>query len=621
MRLSTCLFFLATIAAATPVRAENLLVITADTLRADRLGAYGYKKNPTPAIDRWAAEGVLFEQAYAEVPLTLPSHCTLFTGQFPFTHGVRDNAGFNLAAERVTLAETLREAGYRTAAFVSSYVLHSRFGLSQGFDLYDDSVGDSGGGGLVSSASLRRGAEETTKAFLDWLQTHQTERFFVWVHFYDAHTPYDGTYDGQVARIDKAVSVIDDALRRMKLLEKTHVLFLSDHGESLGEHAESGHGFFVYDSTLRVPWIFRPATRFTPAVGRVDSRFSLLDVFPTVLQLLGVRASPGLQGRSALRAMAGKAVAEEDLYAESYMANFQFGWSPLRSLRSGRFKFIEAPRPELYDLRDDPSETKNIFSEKQALGLQLKERLKALTARFGAGAKATVAIDRETAERLAALGYVALAPPTGATSSGGEDPKDWIGAFEGFQQVLGMLHDKPNPGLFSAIRDLRGQYPGLRGLHTLEGLALERSGRFSEAEGAYLAALLENPENNLVRTNLGQVYLRLRKFREAETQFLESLKRDPSDYRSRNNLGMIYRLDGRLEEASEAFEQVVREVPDYVPGLVNRAIDLARVGRIEDAERMLERALRLDPQNPTVQFHLDQIKRMEEKSRPQIPRS
>ncbi len=616
MRLSSCLFFLAVIAPWTSARAENLLIITADTLRADRLGAYGYKENQTPAIDRWAREGVLFEQAYAEVPLTLPSHCTLLTGQLPFTHGVRDNAGFNLASEQVTLAEILHDAGYRTAAFVSSYVLHSRFGLAQGFDLYDDAVGDSGGSGLVSSASLRRGAAETTKAFLEWLQANQRERFFVWVHFYDAHTPYDGTYDQQVARIDRGVSEIDAALRRLKLLDKTHVLFLSDHGESLGEHGESGHGFFIYDSTLRVPWILRPAEGFSPAARRIDTPFSLLDVVPTVLQLLGLRVAPQLQGRSALRAMAGRPVVDEDLYAESYMANFQFGWSPLRSLRSGGFKFIEAPRPELYDLRTDPSELRNLFSERQALGLQLKERLKALVARFGSGAASTVAIDRETAERLAALGYVALAPPSAGSTGGGDDPKDWIGAFEGFQRILGLLHDKPNPGLFDAIQRLRGKYPELRGLHTLEGLALERSGRFAEAERAYLAALSENPENNLVRTNLGQVYLRLRKFHEAEVQFQESIARDPSDYRSRNNLGMIYRLDGRLEEASKAFEEVVREVPDYVPGLVNRAIDLARKGRLEEADRLLQRALKLDPQNPTIQFHLDQLKTLEEKSKP-----
>ncbi|MFQ5738917.1 MAG: sulfatase-like hydrolase/transferase [Acidobacteriota bacterium] len=588
---------------------DNLLIVSVDTLRADHLSCYGYKLNRTPNIDRWAAEGVRFERAYAEVPLTLPSHSTLFTGTLPFYHGVRDNAGFRLPADRTTLAEVLRDRGYETAAFVSAYVLASRFGLAQGFTTYNEPL-EPRQKAFQATSSLRRTADETTGEFLNWLENRAKKPFFVWVHFYDPHGPYPSGYDHEVSRVDRNIGAIDGALRARNLLPTTHVFFLSDHGESLGEHGESGHGFFVYDSTLRVPWIVRPARSFTPRTKRVSQEFSLLDVLPTALRLLGFSAPPEAQGRSAVGPMLARPVQPRALYAECYLPQLQFGWSPLRSIRLGRHKFIEAPQPELFDLSADPLEQDNLFPREQALGLRLQDQLKEYVGRYSGKdpGNASLKVDSESAQRLAALGYVAMASPgSPRDTTGGADPKDRIQLFEQYQKVLAMLHRKPERRVFEMIADLRRRDPRIQGLFFLEGLANERSGRLDQAGQSYLRAVEENPENTLVLANLGRIYIQLRQPEKAEQAFRAVLSRDPEDYRVRNNLGMLLRLKGRDAESMSEFQSVVEGAPAYVPGWINLGIGLARKQAFEEAEKALRRALELDGESAAAHFHLGRL--------------
>lgn len=598
-----------------PVQAENLLLITVDTLRADRLSCYGYSDNQTPAIDRWASEGALFERAYAEVPLTLPSHASILTGATPLFHGVRDNAGFNLPAERITLAETVRAAGYETAAFVSAYVVASRFGLGQGFDRYDEDFPPPDDG-LMSTDSLRRDGSETTARLLEWLRGRDRDRpFLAWLHLYDPHTPHRGGYDREVSRVDAAVGTIDAELRRSRLLDDTHVILVADHGEGLGEHGEATHGFFIYDSTLQVPWIIRPAKSLQFQVERVREPHSLVDVMPTVLQMLGLEIPAEVQGRGALRALSGRPERARPLYSECLTPQLQFGWSPLHSLRSGRFKFIEAPRPELYDLEEDPEETRNLFAENQAVASRLRRQLLEFEKVHAApgDASAAASLNSEDAARLAALGYVATGSSPASGQQAGADPKDRIEVFEQYQRVLAALHEGGGGDVFQSIAAIRKVDPATRGLSYLEGLAWEREGRLDNALDAYEKAVSEEPDNVLALGSLARAYLRLRMPEKAEAAFRRLLRRDPQDYRSRNNLALLLRMRGQEDEAMRQLQEVVKAAPRYASGWINLGLGQARRGQMERAEASLKRAVELDSENAAAFFYLARVLRAQGK--------
>ncbi|HYN10424.1 MAG TPA: sulfatase [Vicinamibacterales bacterium] len=426
---------------ATP-RPASVILITLDTTRADRLPPYNAGM-PLPAIEGLAREGVVFNRVVAPVPLTLPSHSSLFTGRLPPAHGARVNAE-RLGAGHPLFTERLREAGYRTAAFVGSVVLNKDRGLGRGFDVYDDVISETG------TRRLRRPASEVIDAALAWLNTGDASPFFMWVHLFDAHAPYampeafdaspnGDPYTGAIAIMDAQIGRLLRAVDERKSLDRTAVIVTADHGESLGDHGERGHGIFVYESALRVPLIVR-----WPGVQprRVSDLAQLIDIAPTVLDLEGLPAPP-MDGVSLAPLMRGDRSAlrrrqEQDLrlrsgqadriaYAES-MYPLHHGWSALRSVREGRFKFIEAPRPELYDLESDPHEARNIYDTQPATAA----RLLALLRTFGpAEIAAAPEADAAARERLAALGY---ASPTGGSTPSGPpamwpDPKDMIAVY------------------------------------------------------------------------------------------------------------------------------------------------------------------------------------------------
>ena len=338
-------------------RAFNVLLITLDTTRADALGAYAANGGATPNLDRLARRSVVFEDAITAAPLTLPAHSSLFTAKYPPRHGVRDNGGFVLDADETTLAERLKAAGFRTGGFVGAYVLDRRWGIAQGFDTYFDDFDLARARGPVL-ASVERPANEVADHALAWLESVTSTRFFAWVHFYDAHSPYDPPepyrtrfadhpYAGEVAFVDSQVGRLVDFLEQRHLLDKTIVVVIGDHGESLGEHGESTHGFFVYRSVLHVPF-----TIAAPVEGmrgrRVASTVRSVDLTPTLLDLLGVPMSNAVDGRSLVPLMTG---ASRDLalnaYSEAMYPRYHFGWSELRSLSAGRSHYINAPRPAI----------------------------------------------------------------------------------------------------------------------------------------------------------------------------------------------------------------------------------------------------------------------------------
>ena len=406
---------------------RNVIFITLDTMRADRLPAYGFDAVATPTLDRLAAEGVVFEEAFAAVPLTLPSHATLFTGLYPPRHSVHDNAGAPLAAEFETLAEALASRGLVSAAFVSSAVLASGRGLEQGFNTYSLGKQECPG-----SSRARRPADEVVDESLEWLAGQGASPFFLWIHLYDTHAPirvpfeftlaHGDPYLAAIAYEDSQIARVVDYLEERGLLDESLVVVAGDHGESLGDHGEESHGLFVYDEVLRVPLIVR-GPGIAPA--RVRAAVRLIDVMPTVLDLFGER-SRSLPGVSLTNLMSGAEEAPREVYAESRYPQ-RFGWANLRALRVGRWKIIEAPRPELYDVAADRREGRNVFDANRHVAAGLLDRLRAEYVAHDPASAARV-VDRAVADRLASLGYVA-----GAASQRDDgapaDPKDMIEAF------------------------------------------------------------------------------------------------------------------------------------------------------------------------------------------------
>lgn len=419
-----------------PERAPlGVVIVTLDTTRADRLSAYGYMDAVMPHLDRLAREGIVFDRATSVAPLTLPAHCSLFTGLFPPAHGVHDNADPALSPEHTTLAEILHARGFRTGAFVGSAVLDADRGLSQGFEQYSG-VADGALRDRSRPRPLQRPANETVDEALRWLSGVGDSHFFLWVHLYDPHRPYDppepfrsafrDPYIGEIAFADSQVGRLLDALDRRGQLDRTVVVVAGDHGESLGDHGERDHGVFVYESVLRVPLILS-APHVAP--GRIDDVVRLVDVMPTVLDLLGL-PRPRTDGVSLADAIHGRpGRLDLEAYSESLYPR-RFGWSPLRSLRAGRFKLIEAPRPELYDLERDPFEERNIYEERRSLAGTLQERLAALERGgpvTGRGNGEHRIPGEELQERLASLGYVgSSASPATSARRDLPDPKECI---------------------------------------------------------------------------------------------------------------------------------------------------------------------------------------------------
>lgn len=417
---------------APPAPAHNVVVITLDTTRADHLSPYGYMNVSLPSLERLAGEGVVFDRAISVAPLTLPAHTTLFTGLLPPRHGVRDNAVAALAESQTTLAERLRARGFRTGAFVGSVVVGPERGLAQGFDQY---VGVPSSSQQTPDARQRR-ADDVMGDAIRWLDSTGSSPFLLWAHLYDAHRPYDppepyrttyghNLYVGEIAFMDAQIGRLLGALEARGLLENTVVIVVADHGESLGAHGERDHGIFLYEEVLRVPMIVR-----APGVQpiRVADVVRLTDVMPTILELLRLPPAP-VDGVSLVGLMRGRPSDRSlEAYAESLYPE-RLGWAPLRALRDEEFKFINAPRPELYDLANDPYEEQNLYESRQTVAVRLAARLAALTSgRASLSAEDRPGSTPEWRAQLASLGYVASAPPAPAGRPL-PDPKDCIGTY------------------------------------------------------------------------------------------------------------------------------------------------------------------------------------------------
>ncbi len=598
--------------AAPPVAApKHLVIVTIDTLRADRVGVYGNTTVATPNLDGLARDGVMARHASVHVPLTRPSHISLFTGLYPAEHGIRDNVSPSLGSGVPVLAEILQKNGFKTAAFVSSIVLSKQSGLDRGFAHYSDDF-DIGRDDARFLNTIQKRGDETVAEAIAWLSEPGTERRFAWVHLYDPHDPYEPPepyasryagreYDGEVAWSDELVGRLDQALAAAKLKDETLLVVTSDHGEGLEEHKESVHGFFVYETTLSVPLLMRgPGIPPGTQLGMVART---VDMMPTVLDLLGFAGqTPRVSGRSLVPALRGTPMEDEPAFAESLVPLVHYGWSDLRAVRDGRWKYILAPRPELYDLEQDPGELQNLIDREpqraRAYRSGIEQRLREEQALLRNTGPAAASVPADLLEKLGALGYVSSAGPS-AVKASGADPKDKI---EEYQEVNTLMRG----GLVS-LREGRfaESYSGFqklfaRGIDSFEAhyyaaRALVGLKRWKEAATHYEGAIQKLPAYTAAYAGLAEAYLAAGDATRAMDAVRRGLKVSPDDPRLLEHEGDVARLTGDPAATARAFERVAQLAPRDALIRVKLGELYRDLGRTPDAVRLLQEAVKLDP--------------------------
>jgi Flp pilus assembly protein TadD len=532
-----------------PAGPASVLLVTIDTLRADRVGAYGDAAARTPRLDALAREGVVFERAFSPVPLTLPAHATILTGLLPPEHGVRGNGAFALPAAPATLAEAFQARGLETAAFVAAFPVARRFGLDRGFDAYDDAIQRATG---LHFEFAERRADRVVDAALAWL-AGRSGAVFVWVHLYDPHAPYDppagfrdlDPYRGEIAFADAQLGRLLTAWDARAAAGVTAVA--SDHGEAFGEHAEESHGLFVYDTTLRVPLLLRGPG--IPAGVRVGSPVGLADLAATLSELVGKGPFP--HGRSLARfwgrGRQAAAAEEAALYAETLAPRFDFGWSELRAWREGRYKYVRAPRAELYDVEADPGESRDLKALQPAVAERLAGRLEAALGRMG-DALSHRAPDTEAAERLRALGYVQ--GPGGRGSAA--DPKDKVELARLIARATGPFR---GPAEVAAVyADLASRDPENPLVNFRLADALLRAGRTREAASVFRRVVEAGPRSADPFVGLATACAQLGRLGEAQSVLEQALEVEPGNGQVHYNLGELARLRGDTAEARARYE-------------------------------------------------------------------
>ncbi|MGH9460809.1 MAG: sulfatase-like hydrolase/transferase, partial [Vicinamibacteria bacterium] len=579
----------------------------------------------TPNIDRLAGEGVLFENANTVVPLTLPAHSSILTGTFPMYHGVRDNGGYYLDAEQTTLAETLKENGYATGAFVAAFVLDSRWGLNQGFDRYFDDF-DLAKYETVSLDSVQRRGDEVLAEALDWMDSVRQGPFFSWIHFYDAHTPYEppepylsrydgppfGRYDGEVAYVDSLMGELMSWLEQKGIADSTAVVLLGDHGESLGEHREAAHGFFIYDATTHVPFILKvPSGDF--GGRRVAAQVRVVDVMPTLLELLGVAIPVPVQGESLMRLITGEV---NDLglmaYSESLYPRNHYGWSELKSLRDGTLHYIAAPRPELFELADDPKQQNNLAPQRARTVSELQEALDAMAERYSASdidEQAPVTLDAETQAQLAALGY--LGGPSKIKIDPDKplaDPKDKIDLFNLIKRAGADSSEGRVDEALTKIQKVLGDDPDILEAYSILGNLYVKKEEREKALEAYQDALAREPEFKPALFGLASVYEEMGRLDDAAAGFRRLTEIDPRDNGAFFRLAGVHAQKKEFEEAL-GFLRQARDLGSDRPPLHNLMAECyIGLEQFEEAEREVGVALEMNPDLPSAHYNLALIR-------------
>ncbi len=576
----------------------DVLLITIDTLRADALGFAGNTRVETPTLDRLAGAGRVFDDAHAHNVVTLPSHANILTGLYPYQHGVRENSGFTLPARVPTLATLLKQAGYATGAFVAAYPLDSRFGLSRGFDVYDESFPR--GSDPAEFVMAERRGDQVVAAARSWWNGQRGKRRFLWVHLYDPHAGYvppepfasryrDDLYLGEVAATDSFLAPLLSPFLAGKE-PAALVIVTADHGEALGDHGELTHGLFAYESTLEVPLVVWGAG-VTP--GRDDRAARHVDILPTVLSYLDLKVPPGLPGRSLLAGPDPRSERSES-YFEALTTNLNRGWAPLRGLLRDRKKLIDLPLPELYDLAADPREERNLYDEDRRTTRALRDALP----RESVWPPPKGAVSPEEEASLRSLGYSAGSAPAKAAYGADDDPKNLIGVDGTLHQVVDAYSRRRYEEAAALARQAIAERPDLAEAYEHLALALRQLERQGEAIAALRNALQRGADRPALRRQLGQTLAEAGQAGEA-VAVLEPLADEPqADSATLNALGIALSDAGRHGDAAAVLQRVIGKYPNDPKGFENLGIVALRMDQPEQARARLQRALALNPNLP-----------------------
>jgi len=632
-------------------RTPNVILITLDTVRADHLGCYGNKNIQTPTVDALSRDGIVFERAIAQVPLTWPSHAAILTGMYPFQNGVQDFTGQPLDPRFRSVAQAFKQHGYATGAVVSAFVLDRSWGLSRGFDFYDDAFAPEAFVGRDIGLVDRRAGESVDRA-LAWLKKNHSQPFFFWLHLYDPHSPYDPPepfrsqysdhpYDGEIAYADHELGRMMAWLKQTHIYDSSVIVFLSDHGESLGEHGEHEHGFFVYNATVRIPLIVKPAAGSGNRPSRVAKPVQTTAVAATLLETAGIH--DGMRQQLQSRSLLDAHTSEEDTaaYSETFYPFSSFGWSPLHALETSRYHYIDAPEPELYDLLADPDEKNDLALQQSAVTAVFKERLKAILANrpYMPGGDKNSRLSPDALDKLRALGYVAYRSPLppDALATGLADPKSKLAEFNKILEAEDALQRHDDDRADALLRKVQEQDPNIYIIPFLLGETAIRKEKWADAADQLQRCLKLNPNFDNAMTGLARALAKLGHADEAKNWLQKAVSINPKNYRALYESGL---LDANSDPASAllAYQRAVAVQPNFYPGqrelgmaLFNRkdyvaaaphlekAISLgmqdahlhnylgicySRTNRLEKAVRSYQAALKLDPRLAEAHLNL-----------------
>jgi len=597
----------------------DVILITLDTLRVDFVSAYKKGKADTPNMDRVAGEGVLFETCIAQTPLTLPSHTSILSGTYPLHHRIRDNGGFLVPGSLELISEILQKQGLITSAFIASYVLHSKWGINQGFDTYSDDF-DLSRYERVSLGNVQKRAEEVLANAKKWLKTHKKDRFFTWIHLYDPHTPYDPPspfkekfprrpYRGEVEYMDQQLGLFFQFLKDEGLYDKSLIIMAADHGEGLGQHNEQTHGFFIYESTVRVPLIIRAPFRFP--VKKVKEVVELIDLAPTILEALDIPVPASYQGQSLLGLMFRDRQRNKDgAYTETYYPRLHFGWSELKALYyDNHWKYILAPKEELYNLEADNEEKDSLALKQSYQTRKAKERIQKFIREKSENAKRpgeAKNLDKGDLQKLAALGYLTTVVDT-SNKENLPDPKGKVEVFNQLTKSKEYMAKEQYDEAIEMLKKILATDPHLVDGILQLGNVYNRKNMHEEALKCFYRVLEQKPDYQAAMVNIIGSLIRLRQYDKGTEEAVRFLKIFPGDFTLHNELGTLYSLKQENDKALEAFRASI-DIEPVNPDALNKIGGIYIVKEdFNTAESFLEKARKINPNLKKLYFHLAQV--------------
>jgi arylsulfatase A-like enzyme/Tfp pilus assembly protein PilF len=587
----------------------NVVLFTLDTTRADRIGAYGYSKARTPNLDILAEKGVKFKNAYCQAPLTLPSHCSILTGTYPIHHHVHSNGFSYLDEAHITLAEVLKSEGFQTAAFVSSFTVDSRFGIGQGFTVYDDRA--STDEEIFKGFRSQRRAAEVYASFSRWIETKSADRFFCWIHFFDPHMPYsppspfredfaDNLYDGEIAYMDFYIGETIDTLRAKNLLANTLVVLAGDHGEAFGENGEKEHGLFLYESTMKVPLIFYAEDIF-PAGKVVDADVRLIDIVPSILDVLESDIPDSVQGESLIPYIAGDKDTDLPSYIETTYPTDFFGWSSLVGLIDGGWKYIRAPKPELYDLSEDSAEAQNLFEIKKDMARSMDEKLeRVIEENLLEIDTASRELSQEELERLRSLGYIKAGGSENRSSHALPDPKDKREEYDLILRAKNKEYENDLEGAVEIYRQVIEKSPDAPWNYVNLAVCYAKMQSMDDCVQALEQGLERLPESIVLLSRLGLFNMQAHSYDKAIVAAEAALRVDSRCLEALLTLGWSWIMKGEWKKSSAFFERALDIEPENKSARMKYAYALAAQGKTQEALKIYDRLKREYPEDPDL---------------------